>query len=75
MKVKHVCGGTMVGGAVFSVRPKWRPWEEPAYVRAKKHSSGDHEYEIWQGNRDTDYATRCLWAVDDHLSDLFDRGS
>lgn len=41
MNVKHVSGGTMVGGAIFSVRRKWRPWQIRTFVLAK------HEYK-WQ---------------------------
>jgi hypothetical protein len=66
MHVKHVAGGTRVGGAVFRVRLRWRPWDEPTFVRAIRHESGDHEYECWAW-RDEDRRVACLHAVDDIL--------
>lgn len=34
MNIKHVSGGVMIGGAIFSVRRKWRPWQTRTFVFA-----------------------------------------
>lgn len=34
MNIKHLAGGTYVGGAIFGVRQKWRPWQTRTWVFA-----------------------------------------